>query len=1204
MKKLKLILLISLFGVISYAQTPHYCDSVQADFTSSAPECTGNSVTFANSGYTHANCIYEWDFGLNSSPSTHTGLTPPPVIYTLEGVKEVSITVTDFVTGCVSYKNHGIQIYENPTASFTSSSPTICEEETVDFTNTGSSGTEWQYTWDFGPDAIPAVSSAEDPTGVYYTSTGAKTVTLSITNGHCTQSKSLVINVVETPNVNFTSNAPVCSGLGVNFTNLGSSTNCTFAWSFGADATPLTSTNENPSGVIYSSAGAKVVTLTTTNTLTGCVASNTQSVLINETPTVSFNHSSDECIETGIDFTNTGSTGTEWIYSWDFGEGADPQISVTENPTGIEYSSSGTKNVTLTISNSNCSNSTTQNVTVFDTPICDFSSNAPVCDGLDVDFINTGSTGNHSFLWDFGLDATPATSTDENPSGIVYSTSGTKTITLTTINDITSCTNQTSKTITIEQTPIVSFTHSGDDCMGSTFDFVNTGSTGEGWTYSWDFGEGAIPESSTAENPIGIQYTSTGTKNILLTISNSSCSNFATQTITVLETPEADFAHTAPQCTQLGVDFTNTGTDVDVTYLWDFGADATPATSTEENPTGVVFANAGTKQITLTTTNATTGCSDNITHTLTINETPVASFVPPASNCMNFMFDFSNTGNTGEDWSYSWDFGEGANPPTASAENPTGILYSSSGWKYISLTISNANCSNTYLDSVNVLETPNADFTSTAPQCMGLPINFTNTGDSIDVSFNWDFGANSAPSSSTDENPSNIIYDSQGTKEISLIITNNVTGCKDTVYHTVTIHETPNVSFTSNAPVCGDEGVDFQNTGSSGSNWSYTWDFGEQSEPSSSSAENPGSVSYLEGGTKSVSLSISDGVCSNSLTQNIDIFDYPEINAGFDTTICANTTLILGSEKIDGYSYEWFPSSTLDTADIAQPIASPEAQVTSYILVVTEDATGCIAKDSIIVTMLPSAIANAGYDNEICQGDSIQIGTGLLEGQMYFWTPISGVSDTLSPNPFVKPEVTTIYNINTFYPGCDTITDQVQVTVHQFPDIKATGMHNEDTVEISNGDYAQLIVTGGIQYEWSPEFTLDNSWIYNPVANPDSTTVYTVFGTDIFGCVGLDSVTVMVNTPGVYIPNAFTPNDDGKNDVFYIRGKGTKSFELNIFNRNGDFIYHSTNPDDGWDGTIQGTGKKVPSGAYVYHTRGEYTDGERFNTTGMINLIR
>jgi len=1203
MKKLRLVLLLSLLGAVAYAQTLHYCDSVQADFTSSAPECTGNAVNFVNSGYSHPNCTYEWDFGTNATPSTAMGEAPGSVTYSLEGTKEVSLTVTDVITGCISYKNKGVQIYQNPTASFNPSALLVCEFETIDFTNNGSSGSEWLMTWDFGTDAIPAVSTAENPTSVYYTSPGAKLVTLNITNGYCTQSTSVTITVGETPDVDFTSNAPRCAGLDVDFTNLGSSANCTFAWDFGVDAIPATSTDENPADIVYSSEGSKIVTLVTTNTTSGCSSTFSESINIRETPNVSFADSGDDCIGAGFDFTNTGAAGSQWSYSWDFGAGATPQLATSENPSGVEYSSSGLKDITLTINNAYCSNSTTQNITVYETPTADFSSNTPVCDGLDVNFTNTGSTGAYTFNWDFGADATPATSTDENPTGVVYATPGTKTVTLVVTNMATLCTDQISQTIIIDETPDVSFTIPADDCLDATFNFANTGSTGSDWSYDWDFGEGAIPENSSAENPMGIQYATSGVKEILLTISNANCSNFNIQTLTVFETPEADFAHTGPQCTGLDVDFTNTGTSTDCTFAWDFGVDATPSTSTDENPVGITFATAGSHQIELVVTNTITSCTDNIIHTITINETPAADFTVPSPTCMNLPFDFSNTGSTGEDWSYVWDFGQNANPPTSTSENPTGITYGTSGKKYVSLTISNASCSNTKIDSTYVLETPTADFASTAPECSGLPVNFTNTGDETDVTFEWDFGANSSPATSTDEDPMDIVYDTHGTKEVELVITNTVTSCTDTILKTITIHETPTASFSSNAPVCGDEGIDFTNTGSTGSNWVYTWDFGENSQPSSSTAENPSQVTYTEGGTKSITLNITDGVCSNSFTDDVEIFDYPEIMAGNDTTICASTSLLLGSEEVEGFSYEWFPSATLDTADIAQPIASPEAQITNYMLMVT-DENGCMSKDTIIVTMLPPAIANAGPDVELCFGDSIQIGTGLIEGQMYFWTPISGVADTLSPNPFVTPSQTNIYQINTYYPGCDTITDQVNVLVHQTPDIQATGTFSEDTIEIAQGEIAQLIANGGVQYEWTPEYTLDNSWIYNPVASPDSTTIYAVFGTDIFGCEGVDSVTVLVHIPGVYIPSAFTPNDDGRNDIFYVRGKGTTSFELNIFNRNGDFIYHSTNPNEGWDGTIQGTGKKVPTGAYVFHTKGEYSDGERFNETGMINLIR
>jgi gliding motility-associated-like protein len=398
--------------------------------------------------------------------------------------------------------------------------------------------------------------------------------------------------------------------------------------------------------------------------------------------------------------------------------------------------------------------------------------------------------------------------------------------------------------------------------------------------------------------------------------------------------------------------------------------------------------------------------------------------------------------------------------------------------------------------------------------------------------------------------------------------------------------------------------VNFQNTGSTGSNWSYSWDFGENAEPVNSSSENPIGIIYTAGGTKTITFNITDGTCSNTMSQDIEIHNFPTVNAGPDTTICANRSVQIGTTEINGNSYQWFPTSTLDQSDIAQPIASPEAQVTNYIVLVTDDITGCQATDTAKVTMLPPAIADTGVDVKICYGDSIQIGTALIEGQSYYWTPHNGITDIDKPNPIVKPEETTTYTVHTTYEGCDTVTDDVEVIVHPLPDINATGPNSEDTVEIARGEFTPLVATGGVQYEWIPAFSLNNSWIYNPVATPDSSTLYTVIGTDVFGCVNDDDVYVLVRTPGFYIPSAFTPNDDGRNDVFYVREKGTISFELNIFNREGDFIYHSTNPDEGWDGTIQGKDKKVPTGAYVFHTKGEYSNGEKFNETGMINLIR
>ena len=923
---------MTIWSGLVLAQTPHYCDSVQADFTSSAPACTGEMVQFINSGYASADCTYEWDFGANATPATATGENPGLVTYNLAGLKQVSLTVTDVVTGCVSYKNKGAQIYENPTAAFNATSVNLCINETTDFMNLGSTGSQWIYTWDFGTDAVPSTSNAENPQGVYYTSSGSKTVSLVVSNGNCTESATINVTVQATPTVDFASSAPECTGLGVDFTNLGSSTDCAFLWDFRPGATPATSAFENPTDIIYSTFGSKQVQLTITNTTSGCSASLTDDILIRETPTVTFTNSGDGCLDGSFDFSNTGSSGSNWNYTWDFGAAAGPQTSTAENPIGITYNTSGTKDISLTINDAYCSNSLTQSIDVYETPEADFTSTAPECTGLSVDFTNTGSSTGMNFSWDFGTDATPATSTSENPAGIVYSSAGTKTITLLVTNTSTGCTDEIQKTITINQTPSVGINYSGDACLSEAFDFTNTGSTGGDWTFTWDFGEGAIPEGASAENPEGIHYSSSGIKTVQLTISDANCSNAASQTVEVFETPVADFTSTAPQCTGLTVDFTNTGSDTDVSWAWDFGADATPATGTSENPAGIVYSTVRTKEIELVATNNTTGCTDAMVKSITIHQTPTVSFTHSDNLCLSESFDFNNTGSTGEDWNYAWDFGAGAVPATANAENPIGVHYMSSGTKEISFTISNANCSNTATDNLQVLETPVADFTSTAPQCTGLPVNFTNTGDSVNVSYEWTFGENATPTASTDEDPAGIVYDLEGTKEIQLVTTNTTTGCTDTFMHTITINQTPDVSFTSNAPVCGDEGVNFQNTGSSGSEWNYSWDFGENANPDNSTAENPTGVMYSIGGTKSITLNITDGKCSNSYTDNIDIHEYPEVNAGLDTTICADASVQIGTPEISGYNYQWYPTTTLDQANIAQPVASPDAQITNYLL--------------------------------------------------------------------------------------------------------------------------------------------------------------------------------------------------------------------------------------------------------------------------------
>ena len=174
--------------------------------------------------------------------------------------------------------------------------------------------------------------------------------------------------------------------------------------------------------------------------------------------------------------------------------------------------------------------------------------------------------------------------------------------------------------------------------------------------------------------------------------------------------------------------------------------------------------------------------------------------------------------------------------------------------------------------------------------------------------------------------------------------------------------------------------------------------------------------------------------------------------------------------------------------------------------------------------MLTSALVNAGPDAEICAGDTVQIGLGLIEGQTYSWTPTTGLNNPAVANPMANPTATTLYTVSVIFQNCPSINDDVLTVVHPLPKARATDYLLRDTAFITLGGSIQLIATGGVQYQWSPEWWLSNPAIFNPVAKPDSSVNYIAMVTDIFGCVNSDTVRVEVDSLEEPIPNHLGQN--------------------------------------------------------------------------------
>ncbi|MBI4649505.1 MAG: PKD domain-containing protein, partial [Bacteroidia bacterium] len=593
--------------------------AISMSSTEASSNCICDATATASASGGTSPYTYLWSDG--QTTETATGLCP--------GATH-TVTVTDAnactpASGTVTLTGAILSVsITNATAACTACSG--------DATASASGGiSPYTYLWSDGQTTATATDLCE---GITYT--------ITVTDATaCTADTSLTMSGI--PDVSFTSSAPGCVGQGVNFYSVNNyPPGYSYLWNFGSGATPATSTLQNPTNIVYSTSGAKTVTLTITSG--SCSGTKTNVITINPSPSATFTSNAPQCTGSEVSFTNTGSTGAGTTYFWDFGAGASPATSTSENPSGIIYSTAGTKIVTHTVTNNfGCATSATQTITINQTPTASFSSTAPQCTGLPVDFTNTGTVVGVTWAWNFGAGATPATSTIQSPTGIIYSTPGTKVVSLVTTNLTTLCTDSVSMTININLTPTVSFVSTAPQCQGNTVNFTNTGSTGIGFSYFWDLGQNAIPATSTTENPVGVLYSSSGTKTVTLTVNKGGCSASVIQSITINQKPTANFASTAPECTGLNVDFTNTGsTGGSWTYSWNFGSGATPATSALENPSGVVYSSSGTKLVKLVVTDGT--CSDSITYTINIYQSPTVSFTSTEPECAGTGVDFINTG--------------------------------------------------------------------------------------------------------------------------------------------------------------------------------------------------------------------------------------------------------------------------------------------------------------------------------------------------------------------------------------------------------------------------------------------------------------------------------------------------------------------------------------------------------------------------------
>lgn len=575
------------------------------------------------------------------------------------------------------------------------------------------------------------------------------------------------------------------------------------------------------------------------------------------------------------------------------------------------------------------------------------------------------------------------------------------------------------------------------------------------------------------------------------------------------------------------------------------------------------------------TTNTLAGCSP-LTVTLT-NATP-----PPGSSA-----------------TFTWDLGNGN---TSSANTNPVVTYTAPGTYTIMLTVEdNQTCNKTDHTKtyITVLPNPAVTLTLTGGQCSNtIMATQTTTGNLSANPYSWNFGNGTGTSSLGSVT---YTYPGNGTYTVSLTVT-DVNSCTDVKTGTINIFNFAPGAVNSSS-LCYGSSTNITATGGT----SYTWSpAGSLSNPSiASPLANPLTTTIY---TVDILNNAQGYNCGKTLTTQILVLPTPTTGFTYSSNPCGGNVTFLDQSYDDITNWLW-TLSPAKTSTLQNPYNFYKSGGTFTISLQTTNTSGCKSThDTLLILLNPSPVT-ISTSTAICRGTSAQLhATG---GTAYQWTPAQTLDFPASPDPIATPPSSTNYSV------IITTTDVVNNDACKYlliANVSVDFLSNSQIsafaspVIITTGDNSTLVYVGdpGALVTWFPLGSTQPNTGYTVVATPDKPTTYTAVaqkGTceeDV--TVHVDAFTAGCIDTDAFIPNTFTPNDDGENDVFRVKGLKLDEVYLTIYNRWGEKVFETNDLTKGWDGKYKG--KQADVGVFGWYLKVKCVNGEETFKKGNVTLVR
>lgn len=1099
------------------------------DFASDpAGGCAPLNVQFNNNStidqaVLDAGLSYNWTFGDGQSDQTEA----PMHTYTAQGSYNVGLQVVSGLTNCsVAVTEEDLVQVSSVNPSFTTdpSPASSCDAPlTVNFINQ-TEGSGLVFDWDFGNGQA---SDAISPQAVTYTEEGEYEVLMTVTDANGCVGSATRIVTVGTPVADFAISDTVCLDQPTVIVN--NSTNGSYVWTFGQDASPTVSTEASPE-VTFGASGDTDIRLVVTSLDGQCTNEVTKTVFVQD---VDASFTTDPSFLCGdpFEFTYTpATTDPNTTYVWLF---SDSTTSMEAMPTYMvpvdtnKYAETGVREIqtelTLT-SSAGCAATFTRTDTVFQAYALFMPDIDNGCAPLTVTFSDSSSAYSnivsYTYIYD---DGNTATFDNDDDHSYTFTNAGEYDVRLV-IEDASGC-RDTSYTVRIDVgEPITAdFTVDKQEvCPGEEVTLTTTTQDDRIDAWHFDTDDGRSSHCYNEPNLTWSFLTEAKQMDVTLTVEYNGCYNEVTkQNFVNVQGPIANLYYEMDCEAPLEYTFRDSSYNA-TTVTWDFGDGSATESGAEITHT---YAESGDYWVKLTAENPGTGCPVSVDSALVCVRLPQAEFELDPMICIGTQVDLDGSMSTdvnAECWKgYTWYF-EISGRPITTQDSSIEFSFSNPGMETVMLEVEDVNgCKDTATVMTQIYDIQASFELDDSRICVPGEVNFTDMsmGDTTITKWEWMFGDGVGMSQS--QNPSYTYTSLAGVPpgegiSVTLSIEDQL-GCTAEASQTISVYQPMSTITASDLTICAGDMVDFSASDftQEGSNLSFSWDLGNGD---TSNNQNTSST-YDAGGTYPVTLNFVENAtgCVGQTMVQVQVQDYPSgavtIDAADPQNICLNTpvTFMYDNANNDVLSFDWDfvrnQSSVAGSTAEDPQLTFNQRGAHDYSLTVAS-TFGCVLNTQGNFNVVGPAGDFIFSPAAFCVGDEVTFNLvdTMSVSSWEFTFGDGGSAENQSPVTHVFNDVPTTGTRTVSLElrddnGCIFNPEPQTLFIGGAPVEVADGLACPgDTIILSAGD-----LRPGSTYSWAPAANVLDPSSPNPRAVVNETTTFSVTITSSLGCISEDS---------------------------------------------------------------------------------------------------